>query len=102
MTIAAKVPQVAYGTTVAIRFVNNVIGEQLLLAGHALGVAAMSWGNWHLGLALCVLPAAASCTCAFQPAHFNMHAVMPDVEGACAVVIHGADARGVGLVHSEA
>lgn len=26
MTIAAKVPQVAYGTTVAIRFINNVIG----------------------------------------------------------------------------
>eukprot|EP00197_Chlamydomonas_leiostraca_P015215 CAMPEP_0202886002 /NCGR_PEP_ID=MMETSP1391-20130828/41951_1 /ASSEMBLY_ACC=CAM_ASM_000867 /TAXON_ID=1034604 /ORGANISM="Chlamydomonas leiostraca, Strain SAG 11-49" /LENGTH=362 /DNA_ID=CAMNT_0049569265 /DNA_START=170 /DNA_END=1260 /DNA_ORIENTATION=+ len=28
MTIAAKVPQVAYGTTVAIRFVNNVIGGE--------------------------------------------------------------------------
>lgn len=28
MTIAKKVPQVAYGTTVGIRFCNNVIGER--------------------------------------------------------------------------
>jgi hypothetical protein len=28
MTIAKKVPQIAYGTTVAIRFVNNVIGGE--------------------------------------------------------------------------
>lgn len=27
-TIARKVPSIAYGTTIAIRFVNNVIGEQ--------------------------------------------------------------------------
>jgi hypothetical protein len=26
-TIARKVPSIAYGTTIAIRFVNNVIGE---------------------------------------------------------------------------
>ena len=26
-TIAKRVPQVAYGTTIAIRFINNVIGE---------------------------------------------------------------------------
>lgn len=28
MTIARSVPQVAYGTTIAIRFVNNVIGGE--------------------------------------------------------------------------
>lgn len=28
VTIARKVPQVAYGTTVAIRFMNNIIGER--------------------------------------------------------------------------
>lgn len=28
LSIAAKVPQVAYATTVAIRFVNNVIGGE--------------------------------------------------------------------------
>ncbi len=30
LTIAKKVPQVAYATTVAVRFINNVIGECLL------------------------------------------------------------------------
>lgn len=28
MTIAAKVPAIAYGTTVGIRFINNVIGGE--------------------------------------------------------------------------
>ena len=28
MTIARSIPQVAYGTTIAIRFVNNVIGGE--------------------------------------------------------------------------
>ncbi len=28
MTIARSVPQVAYGTTIAIRFINNVIGGE--------------------------------------------------------------------------
>lgn len=28
LTIAKRVPQVAYGTTIAIRFVNNVIGGE--------------------------------------------------------------------------
>lgn len=41
MTVARKVPQVAYGTTVAIRFVNNVIGARLAggLGGGRKGVA---------------------------------------------------------------
>ncbi len=32
MTIARKVPQIAYGTTVGIRFMNNIIGK-LIFAG---------------------------------------------------------------------
>lgn len=40
-TIAAKVPSIAYGTTIAIRFVNNVIGACGWLAGPGVG---QGWG----------------------------------------------------------
>jgi len=39
-TIAKKVPAIAYGTTIAIRFVNNVIGESRGGGGAAAATAA--------------------------------------------------------------
>ena len=42
LTIARQVPQVAYGTTVAIRFVNNVIGGENFIGGGA-------WACYVLG-----------------------------------------------------
>jgi hypothetical protein len=41
MTIAKRVPAIAYATTVAIRFVNNVIGEQ----HHTCSTAAADLGH---------------------------------------------------------
>ena len=56
LTIAKKVPQVAYGTTVGIRFTNNVIGEcnsthdQSARASGSLGKAGVrrvAWSEAH-------------------------------------------------------
>lgn len=53
-TIAKQVPAIAYGTTIAIRFVNNVIGEWSAGLGRVLrcahpGGGVASVGLWRLG-----------------------------------------------------